>query len=258
HLTTPMIGMVLGSGLGDFCRHLQNPISIPYPDIPHFKKVTVSGHAGRMVFGELKGRHLGVMQGRYHFYEGHSIREVVFPIQVLCALGIEGVVLTNVAGGISPALAPGDLMIIRDQINLTGANPLRGENDERLGPRFPDMSRIYDERAIALLSQGLQKTGQKAYTGIYAALSGPSYETPAEIAMLAILGADAVGMSTAVEAIAARHMGVAVAGISCITNMAAGIQKTPLSHEEVTQNAAKAQDRFEGLLLDIVEQWPEE
>jgi len=248
----PGVGVVLGSGLGEFAETLAEKTVIPYGQIPHFKKVSVVGHAGRLVIGKIQGKPVAVMQGRYHYYEGHDIGEVIFPIRVLCSLGIKKLLLTNAAGGISPMLVPGDLMIIRDHINMLGINPLKGENDDRLGPRFPDMSRVYDERLIDIIAGSMQSMGMGVKKGVYLALSGPSYETPAEIKMLAVLGADAVGMSTVPEAIAARHMGVTVAGISCVSNLAAGISKTPLSHKEVTETADRVKGSFIKLLDEII------
>jgi len=248
----PEVGVVLGSGLGEFAGVVSERVVIPYEGIPHFKKVSVVGHAGRLVVGKINGKVIVVMQGRYHFYEGHDIAEVVLPVRVLCRLGIKKLLLTNAAGGINPMLLPGDLMIIRDHINLMGVNPLKGENDDRLGPRFPDMSHVYDEALIDIIAEGMQSMGMGVKKGVYAALSGPSYETPAEIRMLSVLGADAVGMSTVPEAIVARHMGVSVAGISCVSNLAAGISKTPLSHQEVTETANRVKDRFIELLTSII------
>jgi purine-nucleoside phosphorylase len=248
----PEVGVVLGSGLGMFAETISAKTIIPYGDIPHFKKVSVTGHAGRLVLGKIEGKTIAVMQGRYHFYEGHDIAEVVFPVRVLCRLGIKKLLLTNAAGGINPMLIPGDLMILRDHINMMGINPLKGENDERLGVRFPDMSRVYDEKLIGIIAGEMQSMGLGVKKGVYVALSGPSYETPAEIKMLSVWGADAVGMSTVPEAIAARHMGVAVAGISCITNLAAGISKTPLSHQEVTETGNRVKDSFINLLTSAI------
>jgi purine-nucleoside phosphorylase len=248
----PEVGIVLGSGLGEFAETIPDKIEIPYGDIPHFKKVSVTGHAGRLVLGKIEGKAIAVMQGRYHFYEGHDIAEVVFPVRVLCRWGIKKLLLTNAAGGINPMLIPGDLMILRDHINMMGINPLKGENDERLGPRFPDMSHVYDEAFIDIIARGMQTMGLGVKKGVYVALSGPSYETPAEIKMLSGWGADAVGMSTVPEALAARHMGVAVAGISCISNLAAGISKTPLSHREVTETGNRVKGRFIKLLTSVI------
>jgi purine-nucleoside phosphorylase len=249
---SPEVGVILGSGLGEFADTLEEKTVIPYENIPHFKKAGVKGHAGRLVMGKIKGRPVAVMQGRYHYYEGHDIREVVFPVRVLCGLGVKKLLLTNAAGGINSLLLPGDLMIIRDHINMMGVNPLWGENDERLGPRFPDMSRVYDEELVNIIADTMKIMGLGVKKGVYLALSGPSYETPAEIKMLSVLGADAVGMSTVPEAIVARHMGAAVAGISCISNLAAGISKTPLSHKEVTETANLVKDYFIRLLSIVI------
>ncbi len=251
----PSLGIVLGSGLGEFAETIENPIIIPYEDIPHFKKTKVTGHKGRMILGKVAGRVIAVMQGRYHYYEGYDMNEVIFPIRMLCGLGIEKIILTNAAGGINKGLKPGDLMIITDHINMMGANPLRGLNADRWGPRFPDMSDIYDPemRKIIVKCMTLQEIHQTVIEGIYIACSGPSYETPAEIKMMSIMGADAVGMSTVPEAIAARHMGVKVAAISCITNMAAGISQQKLDHRDVTQTAALVKEKFINLMSIVIQ-----
>ncbi|MCK4761778.1 MAG: purine-nucleoside phosphorylase [Candidatus Aminicenantes bacterium] len=248
----PDVGVVLGSGLGEFAETLEKKTVIPYGEIPHFKEVKVKGHAGRLVIGKVRGKAVGVLQGRYHYYEGFDINEVVFPVRLLCGLGIEKLLLTNAAGGIAPNLEPGDLMIIRDHINMMGINPLRGENDDRLGPRFPDMSRVYDENLSDITADNMRSLDIAVKKGVYLALSGPSYETPAEIKMLSALGADVVGMSTVPEAIAARHMGSRVAAISCITNMAAGISKKELDHKEVTETANRVKDSFIELLSAVI------
>jgi purine-nucleoside phosphorylase len=248
----PRVGVVLGSGLGEFADQVAEKTVVAYADIPHFQKVSVAGHAGRLVLGNVGGTPVAVLQGRYHYYEGHDIRDVVFPVCVLAKLGIQSLLLTNAAGGIGRELRPGDLMVIRDHINLMGINPLRGRNDERLGPRFPDMSAVYDPGFQDIIAAAQKEIGLAGKRGVYLALSGPSYETPAEIRMLAALGADAVGMSTVPEAICARHMGVRVAGISCITNLAAGISSQPLSHKEVTETAARVKDDFIRLLEQVI------
>jgi len=248
----PRVGLVLGSGLGEFADRVEERTAIDYAEIPHFRKVSVAGHAGRLVLGKVGGAPVAVLQGRYHYYEGHDIADVVFPVRVLCRLGIQGLLLTNAAGGIGRELQPGDLMIIRDHINLMGVNPLRGSNDERLGPRFPDMSAVYDADYQEAIAAAQREIGLPARRGVYLALSGPSYETPAEIRMLAALGADAVGMSTVPEAICARHMGARVAGISCVTNLAAGISKRPLSHAEVTETAERVKSDFIKLLERVI------
>jgi purine-nucleoside phosphorylase len=248
----PQVGVVLGSGLGEFAESVADKTAIAYADIPHFKSVSVAGHTGRLVMGKLGPVPVAVLQGRFHYYEGHEISDVVFPVRVLAALGIRSLLLTNAAGGIHPELQPGDLMIIRDHINLMGLNPLRGANDERLGPRFPDMSAVYDAAFQDIIAAALVESGRPARRGVYLALSGPSYETPAEIRMLAALGADAVGMSTVPEAICARHMGMRVAGISCITNLAAGLSPRPHSHQEVTEAAARVKTDFLRLLNRVI------
>jgi purine-nucleoside phosphorylase len=252
--SVPQVGVVLGSGLGEFANSVAGQTAVDYADIPHFKNVGVAGHAGRLVLGKLGSVSIAVLQGRLHYYEGHEISDVVFPVRVLAALGIQSLLLTNAAGGIHPDLRPGDLMILRDHINLMGLNPLRGPNDERLGPRFPDMSAVYDPVFQEIIAAALLESGRPARRGVYLALSGPSYETPAEIRMLAALGADAVGMSTVPEAICARHMGLRVAGISCITNLAAGISAQPLSHQEVTETAGIVKDDFLRLLSRVIPQ----
>lgn len=248
----PLVGVVLGSGLGEFADQVTEKSMFAYADIPHFKKVSVAGHAGRLVMGKIGALPVAVLQGRYHFYEGHDISDVVFPVRVLAKLGVKSLLLTNAAGGISRDLRPGDLMVIRDHINLMGINPLRGANDERLGPRFPDMSVVYDREFREVIAAAQKEIGLASKQGVYLALSGPSYETPAEIRMLAALGADAVGMSTVPEAICARHMGLRVAGISCVTNLAAGISAQALSHKEVTETAARVKDDFIRLLELVI------
>jgi len=248
----PEVGVVLGSGLGEFADQVKEKSIVEYADIPHFKKVSVAGHAGRLVLGWIGGSAVAVLQGRYHYYEGHNVSDVVFPMRVLCKLGAKSLLLTNAAGGINRELQPGHLMVIRDHINLMGINPLRGANDERLGPRFPDMSAVYDSKFQDVIAAAQKEIGLAAKRGVYLALSGPSYETPAEIRMLAALGADAVGMSTVPEAICARHMGVRVAGISCITNLAAGISAQPLSHQEVTETAERVKNDFIRLLNLVI------
>jgi len=248
----PQVGVVLGSGLGEFAAAVAGPTAIDYADIPYFKKVSVAGHAGRLLLGTVGAVAVAVLQGRYHYYEGHDIGDVIFPVRVLGQLGIRSLLLTNAAGGIHRELRPGDLMVIRDHINLMGVNPLRGENDDRLGPRFPDMSSVYDPALQDIIAAAQNEIGLQTRRGVYLALSGPSYETPAEIGMLAALGAEAVGMSTVPEAICARHMGLRVAGISCITNLAAGISAQPLSHKEVTETADRVKGDFIKLLKLVV------
>ena len=249
---TPETGIILGSGLGDFADDVYDSVVIPYEDIPHFKKVMVKGHAGNLVTGLISGKPVAVLQGRYHFYEGHDIKDVVFPVRVLCSLGIKNLIITNAAGGINAAFAPGDLMVITDHINLMGENPLSGDNDERMGPRFPDMSTIYDSSMSEKIISTARSMSISIKSGVYAGLRGPSYETPAEIRMLKTIGADSVGMSTVPESIAAKHMGMNIAGISCITNFAAGITDQPLDHKEVTETADRVKEDFITLLTRVI------
>lgn len=248
----PRVGVVLGSGLGKFADSVAEQTVLAYADIPHFKAAGVAGHAGRLVLGKIGPLPVAVLQGRIHYYEGHDIGDVVFPVRVLAKLGIRSLLLTNAAGGINREWRPGDLMVIRDHINLMGINPLRGANDERLGPRFPDMSAVYDPAFQDIIAAALSENGRPARRGVYLALGGPSYETPAEIRMLATLGADAVGMSTVPEALCARHMGLRVAGISCITNLAAGLSAQPLSHQEVTETGERVKNDFIRLLNLVI------
>lgn len=252
----PRIGVVLGSGLGDFADELKSAARIDYHRIPHFPRSTAVGHAGRLVIGKLAGKdgevEVAAMQGRVHFYEGYSLNQVIFPMRVFARMGIRAVILTNAAGGINRNYGQGALVVLRDHINLQGSNPLIGPNDERFGPRFPDMTNAYAkafrEHALA---EG-RKLGMVIHEGVYAALSGPSYEAPAEIRYLATIGADLVGMSTVPEVIAARHMGLQVLGISCVTNMAAGILDQPLNHEEVLATGARVKDQFIALLRAVI------
>jgi purine-nucleoside phosphorylase len=244
----PTIGVVLGSGLGSFADGLTDACRIPFAEIPGFPKSSVIGHAGMLVLGTSRGIRTAVMAGRVHGYEGYSPQEVVFPIRVLARLGIQALVVTNASGCINREWVPGDLMRIEDHLNFTGRNPLIGPNDERLGPRFPDMAHAYDPRLSRALDAAAASIGMVLRRGVYAGVLGPSYETPAEIRMLRTLGADAVGMSTVLEVIAAAHAGIPVAGVSCLTNMAAGILEQPLTHAEVTATAARVRDRFVALL----------
>ncbi|MFL5343649.1 MAG: purine-nucleoside phosphorylase [Hyalangium sp.] len=249
---TPRVGIILGSGLGAFAEGFGRKVIIPYPELPHFPHSSVPGHAGRMVLGEVGGQPVVAMQGRVHSYEGYSPMQVAFPARVLCSLGIKALVLTNAAGGINSLFAPGDLMAITDHINLSGWNALTGPNEDRLGPRFPDMSRAYAPSLRTLLLESAQRTQVPLRQGVYAMVSGPSYETPAEIRMLRTLGADAVGMSTVPETVAAGHMGVPVVGISCITNLAAGVGDKPLTHDEVAETANRVAGIFSRLLTDFL------
>jgi purine-nucleoside phosphorylase len=250
---TPDVGIVLGSGLGDFAATLGAPVTIPYTDIPHWPASAVVGHAGTLVVGALGGKRVAALSGRAHYYEGHDMRRVTFAVRALGALGVPTLLLTNAAGGINLSFEPGTLMVMDDHINLMGTNPLVGANDDRFGPRFPDMSEVYSRRLRDLADDVARQQRSALAHGIYAALHGPSYETPAEIRYLRTIGADAVGMSTAPEAIVARHMGMEVLGISCITNMAAGVLPQPLVHDEVMETARKVRARFSALLEGIVE-----
>ncbi|HET8539337.1 MAG TPA: purine-nucleoside phosphorylase [Anaeromyxobacter sp.] len=248
----PALGVILGSGLGDFADRLQRPVAIGYEEIPYFPVSRVPGHPGRLVVGELEadGGPIAVatMQGRVHGYEGWTPEEVAFGARVLCSLGVKALLVTNAAGGVNPSFAPGDLVRITDHLNLSGQNPLTGENDDRLGPRFPDLSDAYDPRLGAVLDEAAAAVGVPLRTGVYACMAGPSYETPAEVRMLRALGADLVGMSTVPEVIAARHMRVPVAGLSVVTNYAAGLARRPLSHAEVAEAAGRAKDRLGALV----------
>ena len=249
----PQTAIVLGSGLGDFADTLTDAVSIPYEDLPHWPASKVVGHAGRLVVGTVAGRRVAALAGRAHVYEGHGLERVVFATRVMARLGVRQIILTNAAGGINTGFAQGALMIIDDHINLMGTNPLVGPNDDRLGPRFPDMTEVYSKRLRALAEAAAKARDVAVTHGVYAALQGPSYETPAEIRYLRVCGADAVGMSTVPEAIAARHMGVEVLGISCITNMAAGILPQPLQHDEVLETARRVRGAFVSLLEGIIE-----
>jgi purine-nucleoside phosphorylase len=244
----PRIALVLGSGLGAFADELTDAVSVPYEEIPGFARSTVKGHAGKLVIGKADNIEVACLQGRFHYYEGYSFDEVTFPIRTLCALGCTVLVLTNAAGGVNSGFEAGTLMLITDHINLLGANPLRGANDDRWGARFPDMSAVYDRELMSHAREAAAEVEVDLRHGVYAALSGPSYETPAEIRMLRALGADAVGMSTVPEAIIARHMGIKVLGISCITNMAAGVLDRPIDHAEVMETGEQVATTFGELL----------
>ncbi len=248
----PTIGLVLGSGLGVLADEIENPVVIPYHEIPGFTVSTVVGHKGQLVIGTLQGKQVVAMQGRFHFYEGHGLDAVVFPIRVMKLLGVETIIVTNAAGGINENYDPGNLMLIADHINMTFRNPLIGANDEAMGARFPDMSEAYSKELRQLAKEVAGEQGIELREGVYVGLLGPSYETPAEIRMLRILGGDAVGMSTVPEVIVARHMGVKVLGISCISNMAAGILEQPLSHDEVMETTEKVKTQFLALVNGIV------
>ena len=248
----PKIAVILGSGLGSLGEQLQDPDYIPYADIPEFPVSAVAGHAARFVFGKLEGREIAVMQGRFHYYEGLSMQEVCLPVYVLHALGVETIVITNACGGINTDFSPGDLMLIEDHINLLGTNSLIGPNDERFGPRFPDMTEVYDRSLRTLTLDTAKELDIPLQQGVYALFSGPCYETAAEILAYRAFGADAVGMSTVPEATAANYLGMHVLGISCITNMATGIVKKAHSHEAVLAAAERSGVRFSRLLKEVL------
>jgi purine-nucleoside phosphorylase len=248
----PKIGLVLGSGLGGFADSLTQAAAIAYADIPSFPHSTAIGHAGRLVVGHAGEVPVAAMQGRVHLYEGYSPQQITFPIRVFARMGIGAVILTNAAGGIERGYAQGALVLLRDHINLQGANPLVGPNEERFGARFPDMTEVYSRRYRAIAGEEAAKLNLSLQDGVYAALLGPSYETPAEIEYLRRIGADLVGMSTVAEAIAARHMGLKVLAISCVTNMAAGILDQPLSHAEVLATGERVRTTFESLLRRVL------
>ncbi len=248
----PATAVVLGSGLGDFADTLANATVLPYGELPYWPSSTVVGHAGRLVVGDVAGTRIAALSGRAHFYEGHDLGTVVFATRVMGRLGVKHLILTNAAGGINTGFAQGGLMVIDDHINLLGSNPLVGANDERFGPRFPDMTEVYSRRLRQVAFDAAVAAGVTLTHGVYAGLLGPSYETPAEIRFLRTAGADAVGMSTVAEAIAARHMGLDVLGLSCITNMAAGVLPQPLVHDEVLETARRVRGAFIALLEAII------
>ena len=250
--TKPKIGMVLGSGLGIYVDQIQNKTIIPYQEIPHFKRTSVEGHQGCLILGEVHGVSVVALQGRLHAYEGHPMEEIVLPVRVLAALGIELLFLTNASGGINIDYHPGDLVAIVDHINLSGRNPLAGPNIAELGPRFPDMSQPYDLEMVELMQKVAKNHHVEMKTGVYCSVLGPSYETPAEIRMLRTIGADMVGMSTVPEVIAANHLGLKVVGVACITNYAAGIKKEKLSHADVKKVAEKAMVGFATILSETI------
>jgi purine-nucleoside phosphorylase len=250
----PQVGIVLGSGLGGFATSLKNPVTVPYGDLPHWPVSRVIGHEGKLVIGAAAGRTVAALAGRCHLYEGHDVRAVTFAVRALGLLGVETLILTNAAGGVNTTFSQGALMVIDDHLNLTGHNPLVGDNDERFGPRFPDMTEVYSSRLRASADRAGEAMGLVLAHGIYVALLGPSYETPAEIRYLRTIGADAVGMSTVPEAIAARHMKMEVLGISCITNMAAGVLPRPLDHADVMETTRRVRGQFSALLERIIGQ----
>ena len=250
----PEIGIVLGSGLGDFADAIEDKVEIPYTEIPGFPVSTVKGHDRKLIFGQINSMEVCVMKGRIHYYEGYDIKEVVYPIEVLAGLGIKTIILTNAAGGVNTDFEPADLMIITDHINLMGKNPLIGPNDEDLGPRFPDMTDLYNKELVEIAENSAKKLGIDIKEGVYMYFTGPSYETAAEVRMARILGADAVGMSTVPEAIIARHRGLKILGISTITNMSTGILDTLLDHTEVVEVGKEVAGKFKELLKEIIEE----
>jgi purine-nucleoside phosphorylase len=250
--TDVRVALVLGSGLGAFADELEDPVAVPYDEVPGFARPTVEGHAGRLVVGRVGGVGVAAMQGRFHFYEGYTLEEVTFPVRVLSLLGAKSLVLTNAAGGLNNSYEQGSLVLISDHLNLMGTNPLLGPNDPRFGPRFPDMTEVYDREYQDAAITEAREMGLDLRRGIYAALTGPSYETPAEIRMLRLLGADAVGMSTVPEAIVARQMSMRVLGLSCITNMAAGVLDKPINHEEVIETGERVRETFAELLRRVI------
>jgi purine-nucleoside phosphorylase len=252
HLGVPEIAVVLGSGLGAFAEEMKDSVVIPYGDIPNFPRPTAVGHAGRMVIGKIGDLTVAAMQGRAHQYEGYSSREAAFPVRVFGRLGVKSLVLTNAAGGINSAYAQGALVVLSDHINLQGSNPLNGPNDERFGTRFQGMSEAYSKKYRHLAQDAARELGIDLKEGVYAALSGPSYETPAEIRYLRVIGADLVGMSTVPEVIVARHMGIDVLAISCVTNMAAGLSLGEINHEEVLETGERVRGTFLALLSAIL------
>jgi purine-nucleoside phosphorylase len=248
----PEIGVILGSGLGDMAESLSEKVVIEYSEVPNLPRSTVKGHKGQFVFGRLNDKYVVMMQGRFHYYEGHTMQETVLPVYIMKNLGVEKLIVTNAAGGVNLGFKPGDLMIIKDHINYSFSNPLIGGNDEKVGPRFTDMTEAYNRDFISVARTAGEKLGITLQEGTYFMFSGPTYETPSEIKMVRILGGDAVGMSTVPEVIAARHSGLKVLGISCITNMAAGILNQPLNHEEVIETSTKVKDKFISLINEII------
>lgn len=257
--------LVLGSGLGGFAERLDDAVKIPYQEIPHFARSTVEGHAGQLVLGETKGVPVAVQQGRFHYYEGYEMEQVIFPVRVFGLMGVKNLILTNAAGSVQTSYKPGDLVLLRDHINLMGINPLRGANDERFGARFPDMTQIYDTEFQDIASKEAHQMAEERFEsgktksfipllrrGVYCGLSGPTYETPAEIRMLRLLGVDVVGMSTVPEAIAARHCGLKVLAMSCVSNLAAGMSDEKIHHEEVMEAGQKVANTFKELLERII------
>ncbi|MCR3760206.1 purine-nucleoside phosphorylase [Clostridium felsineum] len=249
---TPEVGIILGSGLGELADKLSEKKIIKYSDVPNLPTSTVKGHAGQFVFGKLNEKNVVMMQGRFHYYEGNKMESLALPIYIMKSIGIKKLIVTNAAGGVNTSFKPGDLMIIEDHINFAGINPLIGKNCDEMGPRFPDMSNAYDKDMVEETRRIADKIGVDVVKGIYVMMSGPNYETPAEIKMIRLLGGDAVGMSTVPEVIAANHCSIKVIGISCITNMAAGILDKPLDHKEVMETSNKVKDKFTRLVTAII------
>ena len=249
----PALGIVLGSGLGHFGKRIENPVTVPYTDIPHFHAATVKGHAGNLIFGTVGGHQVVCQQGRYHYYEGHPISDTVFPIRVMHGLGVKTLLVANAAGGIRESFKVGDIMVIRDHINFQGTNPLIGPNDDHFGPRFPDMSYPYDRNYAEAIHRCAKEMNLELQDGVYISVTGPSYETPAEIRCFRIWGADAVGMSTVNEVIAANHCGMRVLGLSCIANAASGMASQRLAHEDVAAVIDRMSHQFESLVLRWIE-----
>lgn len=248
----PQVALVLGSGLGDYGKEVEVETVIPYSEIEGFPVSTAPGHAGRFLLGRVAGVKVAVMQGRVHYYEGYPMEDVVLPARLLGLMGAKALFLTNAAGGVNYTMNPGDLMLLRDQITCFVPSPLIGPNEDKLGVRFPDMSRVYDEELAGIIRTAAAGCGIPLKEGVYCQLTGPQFESPAEIRMLRMLGADAVGMSTAVETVAARHMGMRVAGVSCISNLACGMTSAPLTSEEVNETAARVADRFTRLVTESI------
>lgn len=250
--TKPRIGVILGSGLGHFVQHMDIEITLPFHELPNFIPPTVDGHSGNLIFGKIDGIDVVALQGRLHYYEGHSMETVVFPTRCMAMLGIEILVVTNSAGGYGDGMNPGDFMILEDHINFMGTNPLMGPNIKELGPRFPDMTEAYDRELISVAEKILRSQKTFFHKGIYVGVTGPTYETPAEIRMFKSFGGKAVGMSTVPEVIAANHLGIRVMAISCITNLAAGVSQTKLTHVEVTETAKKVEEKFCAFLKEFI------
>ncbi len=248
----PEIALVLGSGLGAFAEAISDPIAIPYSDIPHFLTATVDSHAGKLVFGHVAGKRVVCMSGRFHYYEGYEFEQLALPVRVLNCLGVRALILTNAAGGVNLSYQPGDLMLIRDHIKLMGASPMRGENDPQIGPRFFDVSRMYDPQLLSIAKAAAEGCGLRVHEGVYFYMPGPQFETPAEIRAIRLLGGDAVGMSTVTEALSAAHCGLPVLGICTITNMAAGVTPNPVTDEEVCETGAALAERFGAYLTKII------